>query len=105
MTRHLLPSDAQAALDRGARIEQFLGLRSDVKGGPTFAYVWLAGSRPLIGRVEHRFDEGDPDHLDVATFGEVDEGGCDWDPDSRHLPDDGYRHFEPPEQALEWAAV
>jgi len=102
--RHLLPSEARAALDRGATIEQFLGLRPDVDRRPTLAYVWLAGGRSLAGRLEHRFDEGDPDHLDVNTFGEVDELGTDWDPESGALTNEGYRYFESADQAFEWAA-
>lgn len=105
MRRHLLPAEARAVLDRGATVEQFLGFRTAIDGRPTLAYVWLVGGSPLRGRVEHVFDEGDPDHLDLASFEEVVDPVHDWDPASGQSPDEGDRAFESAEEALKWATL
>ncbi len=86
MRRHLTPGEAEAALRRGASIQQFLGFADLEDGRDTFWYLEISPRRDEIAvYAQHVFDEGHETFGDVGEFSPVKE----WDPfDELVLPDD-----------------
>ena len=69
MARALTPSEAAAALRRGAELEQFVSLDDGVVH---YFSAWPSGSRFVL--VEHRVhDVGSANYLDISSFPTVDE--------------------------------
>lgn len=77
MRRHLTPSEATAALLRGASVQQFLGFADRKDGRATLKYLEISPREDkVVIYAQHVFDDGNDNFFDVGEFTPVEE----WDP-------------------------